>query len=107
MQSFKLRFFDNYFLAFGVLVGGVVSILFTSSGFTGAGLPPVVAAVGAPGIAFCRFTSAGFTGTGLPPVGETPGGALPGSLFWAMATVANRPIVTAARVGIRRMIGSL
>jgi hypothetical protein len=32
-------FFDIFSPAAGVLVGGVVSIFFTSAGFTGAGLP--------------------------------------------------------------------
>src|SRR5947207_13309672 len=88
---------------------GMALSLFTSLRSTGRGLPPSVLAPGAtPGPAVLSLlTSFGSTGTGLPPVVETPGGALPGSLFWATAAVANRPMVTAARIGIRRMIASL
>src|SRR5438270_4430742 len=80
---------------------GMAFSRFTSLRSTGRGLPPSVLAPGAtPGPAvLSRLTSLRSTGRGLPPVVETPGGALPGSLFWAVAAVANRPMVTAAKIG--------
>ena len=49
--------------------------------------------------------SAAFGRFGLPPVADAPG-ALFGSavfMFWATAAVANRPMVAAARIGIKRI----
>ena len=58
---------------------------------------------------FIRLISAADAGCGLPPVADAPG-ALFGSavfMFWATAAVANRPIVAAATIGIRRIFISL
>jgi hypothetical protein len=71
------------------------------------GLPPVDET---PGALFGSAVLARLTALdGLPPVDETPG-ALFGFgefMFWAVAAVANRPMVAAARIGIRRMVNSL
>ena len=71
------------------------------------GLPPVAEV---PGALFGSAVFARLTGpVGLPPLDETPG-ALFGSEvlpLWAMAAVANTPMVAAARIGIRRIADSL